>query len=183
MARLRYTFAVPVGLAMLIGGFIGGTVARVGCLDSPCNSLSILMVSAMSGLVAAAGVGIVVVLTDRSLREWRSERSDMPGSGLSSPQDADETEDGDRPRIGSNRRGSLWDIALVGLVVGGGASFLLGAVALGVGALTGRIPLVLWLLLALATLALVGAACLSITLIVLRVRRPAADLPGTDPEG
>ena len=173
MARLRYTFAVPVGLAMLIGGFIGGTVARVGCLDGPCNSLSILMVSAVSGIVAATGVGIVVVLTDRSLREWRSESSEMPGSDLSSTQDAGATEDGDRRGSESGRRGSLWDIALVGLVVGGGATFVLGAVALGVGALMGRIPLVLWLLLALAALALVGTVGLAITLIVLRVRRPA----------
>ena len=92
MARLRYTFAVPVGIAALIGGFIGGTVARVGCLDSACAGLSILMVAAVSGLVAATGVGIVVVLADRSLREWRSEGRTMPGSDLSSPQDAGESE-------------------------------------------------------------------------------------------
>ncbi len=171
MARLRYTFAVPVGLALLIGGFIGGTVARVGCLEGPCSSLSILMVSAVSGLVAAAGVGIVVVLTDRSLREWRSESSHMPGSDISSTEDAGETEDGERTVVKSDRRGSLRDMALVGLVVGGGATFVLGAVALGVGALMGRIPLVLWLLLALAALALVGTVGLAITLIVLRVRR------------
>lgn len=96
MARLRYTFAVPVGLAALIGGFIGGTVTRVGCIDASCNSLSILLVSAVSGLVAATGVGIVVVLTDRSLREWRSDNGDKPASGLSSAQDPGETED-DRP--------------------------------------------------------------------------------------
>lgn len=170
MPRLRYTFAVPVGLAALVGGFIGGTVARVGCLDSACNSLSILTVSAVSGLVAAAGVGIVVVLTDRSLREWRSESGDTPGD-LSSPKNADQAEDDDRPGSESGRRGSLRDIALVGLVVGGGATFVLGAVALGVGALMGRIPLVLWLLLALAALALVGTVGLAITLIVLRLRR------------
>ena len=169
MARLRYTFAVPVVMAALIGGFIGGTVTRVGCLDSPCSSLSILMVSAVSALVAAAGVGIVVVLADRSLREWRSETGNTLGGDLSSPEDAGET--GDGPGGESNRRGSLRDIALVGLVVGGGATFLLGAVALGVGALMGRIPLVLWLLLALGALALAGTLGLAITLIVLRVRR------------
>ena len=96
MARLRYTFAVPVGLAALIGGFIGGTVTRVGCIDASCNSLSILLVSAVSGLVAATGVGIVVVLTDRSLREWRSESGDRPGGGLPSARDPGEAED-DRP--------------------------------------------------------------------------------------
>jgi hypothetical protein len=69
-------------------------------------------------------------------------------------------------------------MALVGLVVGGGATFVLGAVALGVGALTGRIPLILWLLLALGTL--VGATGLVITLIGLRIHRPDADHSGTD---
>ena len=92
MARLRYTFAVPVGLAALIGGFIGGTVARVGCLDSSCAGLTVLMVAAVSGLVAATGVGIVVVLADRSLREWRSESSSAPGGDLSSSRDGGETE-------------------------------------------------------------------------------------------
>ena len=174
MARLRYAFMVPVGLAALIGGFIGGTVTRVGCIDSSCASMSILLVAAVSALVAATGVGIVVVLADRSLREWQSERRDTPGDDLSTPQDARETEDGDRSAGEPGRRGSLWDIALVGLLVGAGATFVLGAVALGVGALMGRIPLVLWLLLALAALALVGTLGLAITLIVLRVRRPPA---------
>jgi len=174
MVRLRYTFAVPVGLAALIGGFIGGTVARVGCLDSSCDTLSVLLVAAVSALVAATGVGIVVVLADRSLREWRSESRDTPGGDLPAPQDARETEGGDRPGAERGRRGSLWDMALVGLVVGAGATFVLGAVALGVGALMGRIPLVLWLLLALAAVSLVGTVGLAITLIVLRVRRPTA---------
>lgn len=172
MARLRFTFAVPVALAALIGGFIGGTVTRVGCLDGPCSSLSVLMVSVVSGLVAATGVGIVVVLADRSLREWRSETGGAPGGELSAPQDAGEMEGRNRPGGESGRRSSLRDTALVGLVVGGGATFLLGAVALGVGALIGRIPLVLWLLLALGALALVGTLGLAITLMVLRVRRP-----------
>ena len=174
MARLRYTFAVPVGLAGLIGGFIGGTVARVGCLGSSCDSLSVLLVAAVSALVAATGVGIVVVLADRSLREWRSESREASVVDLSAPQDARETEAGDQPGAQRGRRGSLSDMALVGLVVGAGATFVLGAVALGVGALIGRIPLVLWLLLALAAVSLVGTVGLAITLIVLRVRRPAA---------
>ena len=171
MARLRYTFAVPVGLAGLIGGFIGGTVARVGCLDSSCDSLSILSVAVVSALVAAGGVGIVVVLADRSLREWRSESRDAAGGDLSAPQDARETEDDGGTDRDRGRRGSLWDMALVGMVVGAGATFVLGAVALGVGALTGRVPLILWLLLALGTLTLVGTVGLAITLIVLRARR------------
>lgn len=174
MVRLRYTFAVPVGLAGLIGGFIGGTVTRVGCVDSSCNSLSILSVAAVSALVAAGGVGIVVVLADRSLREWRSEGRDAAGGDLSAPQDARETEDDGRPDGDRGRRGSLRDMALVGMVVGAGATFLLGAVALAVGALTGRASLVLWLLLAMGTLTLVGTVGLAITLVVLRARRPGA---------
>lgn len=170
MVRLRYTFAVPVGLAGLIGGFIGGTVARVGCLDSSCDSLSILLVAAVSALVAAGGVGIVVVLADRSLREWRSESRDAAGGDLSSPHDAREKGDDDPPDGDRGRQGSLWDMALVGMVVGAGATFVLGAVVLGVGALTGHVPLVLWLLLALGTLTLVGTVGLAITLIGLRAR-------------
>ena len=168
MVRLRYTFAVPVGVAALIGGFIGGTVARVGCLDSSCDSLSVLLVATVAALVAATGVGIVVVLADRSLREWRLESRNAPGGELSAPQDAGETEADDRPGAERGRRGSLWDMALVGLVVGAGATFVLGAVALGVGALMGRIPLVLWLLLALGAVTLVGTVGLVGTLIVLR---------------
>lgn len=170
MVRLRYTFLAPVGLAGLIGGFIGGTVARVGCLDSSCDSLSILLVAAVSALVAAGGVGIVVVLADRSLREWRSESRDAPGGELSARQDARDTEDDGRPYGDRRRQGSLWDMALVGMVVGAGATFVLGVVALGVGALTGRVPIVLWLLLALGALMLVGAVGLALTLIGLRVR-------------
>ncbi|MDE0138396.1 MAG: hypothetical protein OXM57_07835 [bacterium] len=171
MVQLRYTFVLPVGLAALIGGFIGGTVARVGCLDSSCDTLSVLLVAAVSALVAGGGVGIVVVLADRSLREWRSDSRDAPGGDLSAPQDDREIEDDGRPPGDRGRQGSLWDMALVGLVVGAGATFVLGAVALGVGALMGRIPLVLWLLLALAAVSLVGTVGLAITLIALRARR------------
>ena len=48
--------------------------------------------------------------------------------------------------------GSLADFGLVGLVLGGTATLILGMVTLGVGALLGRIPLVLGILLALAAL-------------------------------
>lgn len=72
MTRLRYSFVAPVLLAGVVGGFIGWTVTRVGCSDAnACSALSSLAAGVVSGLVAAAGVGIVVVLADRSLREWR----------------------------------------------------------------------------------------------------------------
>ena len=77
MGRLRFTFVVPVLLAGVVGGFIGWTVTRVGCSDAACSALSSLAIGVVSGLVAAAGVGVVVVLADRSLREWREwQRSD-----------------------------------------------------------------------------------------------------------
>lgn len=71
MGRLRYTFMVPVLVAGVVGGFIGWTVTRVGCSNADCSALSSLAIGVVSGLVAAAGVGVVVVLADRSLREWR----------------------------------------------------------------------------------------------------------------
>lgn len=93
----------------------------------------------------------------------------------------------DRPVSESGRRGSLSDMALVGLVVGAGATFVLGAVALGVGALTGRITLILWLLLViwvlLALATLVCAVGLGITLIGSRSRRPAAGHSEAEEEG
>ena len=71
MARLRYTFVIPVLAAGLVGGFIGWTVTRVGCIGNSCSPVTSMAIGLVSGMVAAAGVGIVVVLTDRSLREWR----------------------------------------------------------------------------------------------------------------
>lgn len=93
----------------------------------------------------------------------------------------------DRPGSESGRRGFLSDAALVGLVVGAGATFVLGAVTLGVGALIGRVSLILWLLLVLWLLCALGtlvcAVGLAITLIGSRSRRPAADHSGTEEEG
>ena len=40
-------------------------------MDGSCGPASVFMAGLVSGLTAAAGVGIVVVLADRSLREWR----------------------------------------------------------------------------------------------------------------
>ena len=77
MARLRYSFVTPVVIAGVVGGFIGWTVTRIGCSSPGCSVLGSLAIAAVAGLVAAAGVGVVVVLADRSLREWREwQRSD-----------------------------------------------------------------------------------------------------------
>ena len=95
MGRLRYTFVVPVLVAGVVGGFIGWTVTRVGCSDATCSALSSLATGVVSGLVAAAGVGVVVVLADRSLREWREwqngARNGRQGAG---PLDHDTTSEG-----------------------------------------------------------------------------------------
>lgn len=92
-----------------------------------------------------------------------------------------------RPRSESGRRGSLSDMALVGLVVGGGATFVVGALALGVGALIGRITLIVWLLfivwLLLALGTLVCGVGLGITLVRSRADRPAADHSEAEEEG
>ena len=90
MARLRYTFVIPVLIAGVVGGFIGWTVTRVGCSDAACSPLTSLSIGVVSGLVAAAGVGVVVVLADRSLREWREwQESDGTRSRNAGPADRD----------------------------------------------------------------------------------------------
>ena len=71
MARLRYSFALPVLAAGALGAFIGWVVTGAGCSGASCGIATKLAVGLISGMVAAAGVGIVVVLADRSLREWR----------------------------------------------------------------------------------------------------------------
>lgn len=81
MTRLRYSFVAPVLTAGLVGGFIGWTVTRVGCSEATCSTLSSLAIGVISGLVAAAGVGVVVVLADRSLREWREWQRTDEGLG------------------------------------------------------------------------------------------------------
>ena len=77
-------------------------------------------------------------------------------------------------------RSTLADFGLTALVMGGGAAFLLGLITIGVGALTGRIPLLLGILLSLT--ALVAVAGLVITIITVRSgkppRRPAAGRSG-----
>lgn len=61
-----------------------------------------------------------------------------------------------------NSRGFLADFGLVSLVVGGTATLLLGTVTIGIGALLGRIPLVLWVLLGLAALVTVLGLLLTV---------------------
>ncbi len=94
MARIRYTFALPVLLAGAIGGFIGWTVTEVGCTGATCSWLTSVVVGFLAALVASAGVGIVVVLADRSLREWNEWRaSDREDTAKPGPADGTAAQD------------------------------------------------------------------------------------------
>ena len=62
------------------------------------------------------------------------------------------------------------DFGMVGLVMGGAATLLLGVVTIGVGAVLGRIPLVLGVLLGVA--ALITMTGLAITIFTVRSGRP-----------
>ena len=61
------------------------------------------------------------------------------------------------------RRGSLADFGLVCLVVGGGATLLLGMVAIGTAAFLGSIPIPIGFLFVLASLATVFGLVVTIT--------------------
>jgi len=67
------------------------------------------------------------------------------------------------------RSGLLWDIGMVGTVIGGTATFLLGLITLGMGAVTGRVSLFLGLVLGIT--ASITMICLVITLIGTKARR------------
>ena len=69
--RLNPWVTGSVGGAFVAGAFIGWVVTRLGCDEGTCTQ-SALVIAAIAGFVAAFGVGIVVVLADRSLRESRA---------------------------------------------------------------------------------------------------------------
>ena len=54
----------------LAGAVVGWVVTRLGCLPEGCLGWQVI-VAAISGLGAAIGIGVVVVLSIRSLDEWR----------------------------------------------------------------------------------------------------------------
>ena len=70
MSRLNPWVIGSIGLGFAAGAFIGWIVTRIGCVEGSCTA-SAIFIGLISGLVAAAGVGVVVVLADRSIREWR----------------------------------------------------------------------------------------------------------------
>ena len=64
-----------------------------------------------------------------------------------------------------DRRSALADFGLVSLVVGGGATLLLGMVAIGTAAFLGRIPLPIGFLFVVASMATVFGLVVTITTI------------------
>ena len=73
MRRLNYWVLGSVLAAFASGGFIGWMVTRHGCEGGGTCAQSAVFFGLISGFVAAFGVGVVVVLADRSLREWREQ--------------------------------------------------------------------------------------------------------------
>jgi hypothetical protein len=61
---------VPVVLAAVAGGVVGGLVTEVSCRPGSCVPLSV-GVGIVSALAAAAGTVTIVVLALRSIAEWR----------------------------------------------------------------------------------------------------------------
>lgn len=69
--QLNYWVVGSVVLAFVTGGYIGWIVTRVGCADGTCAGAAVV-IGLTAGFVAAAGVGVVVVLASRSMDEWRT---------------------------------------------------------------------------------------------------------------
>ena len=86
--RLNPWVTGSVGGAFVAGAFIGWIVTRLGCAEGTCTQ-SALVIAAIAGFVAAFGVGIVVVLADRSLREWREAGAYQGPDVDSEPDEAD----------------------------------------------------------------------------------------------
>lgn len=70
MRRLNRWVLLSVLGAFVAGGFVGWIVTDIGCATDDCST-SAIFIGFVSGLVAATGVGVVVVLADLSLREHR----------------------------------------------------------------------------------------------------------------
>jgi len=61
--------AVPTTIAAAGGAFVGFFVTNASCGAGGCQVLA-GVVAGLAGLTTAFGVGVVVVLAARSLREW-----------------------------------------------------------------------------------------------------------------
>ncbi|MFQ5966789.1 MAG: hypothetical protein ACE5MI_04145 [Acidimicrobiia bacterium] len=75
MSRPNPWVWIPVLFGLVAGAIVGWVVTRLGCLPEGCLGWQVT-VALLSGLGAAAGVAVVVVLAIRSLDEWK-----RPGPG------------------------------------------------------------------------------------------------------
>lgn len=81
-------------LGGVIGGLLGWSVTLIGCRPDTCY-VSAGVVALIAAGVAAAGVGLVMVLVVRSLEEWRAAEAEgrqQPEVGCEVPQDAPDDE-------------------------------------------------------------------------------------------
>lgn len=70
MPRLNVWVLASVLVAFVSGGFVGWVVTRLSCQPGSCLPTEVV-ISLTSGFVAAFGVGVVIVLADQSMKEWR----------------------------------------------------------------------------------------------------------------
>jgi hypothetical protein len=63
-------FALPVVVAAITGGVVGGLVTQVSCAPNSCTAAAV-GIGLLSALVSLVGVGVVVILAMRSIAEWR----------------------------------------------------------------------------------------------------------------
>lgn len=70
MSRPNPWVVIPIALAAAAGGAVGYFVTDASCAPHGCTPAAIL-IAALVAVAAAIGVGIVVVLSLKSLSEWR----------------------------------------------------------------------------------------------------------------
>jgi uncharacterized membrane protein len=71
MRRPNPWVAVPVLLATVGGGVVGGLITQLSCAPGSCIAASVA-VGVVSAVLFGIGVGVVVVLALRSIAEWRT---------------------------------------------------------------------------------------------------------------
>ncbi len=82
---------IPVLVGVAVGAVIGFVVTRLTCLPQGCLGWQ-LVAGALTGLGIGFGILVVVVLTIRSLDEWRSAEAagtEPPGVGCENPDSSD----------------------------------------------------------------------------------------------
>jgi hypothetical protein len=70
MRRPNPWVVVPVLLATVGGGVVGGLVTQLSCAPGSCVGAAVA-VGLISAVLFGAGVAVVVVLALRSIAEWR----------------------------------------------------------------------------------------------------------------